>query len=162
MGKIAPDKPEDRAIRYRARENPCISGLDPVRDRSLTVEPFIQSCGARQFDEFARNDEDQFSAFDEMANALFDEEQKKIGARIEKFRFETCAGVRLDDSKAHIGGVSDDGFKAFAFGQVEEIHDPRSRRCDPRIQFNGQTARQMLREGPLPRRWFQYPSAIRA
>jgi hypothetical protein len=92
-----------------------------VRDAALLKKPGVQLLGGGQLDELARHDEDQFAARLQVADALFDEEQEEVAARIEQIRFQPIFRVDRNILKTHVGRVADDGVELLAERVIEEI-----------------------------------------
>ena len=79
---------EDGAVRRVLAENAGVAGLVEMRDAALFIEPGVQLPGGSQLDELARHDEDQFAARLQVADALLDEKQEQVAARVEEVGFQ--------------------------------------------------------------------------
>ena len=134
--EVALFETEDGAIWRVAAEDANIAGFVKVRDAALLVKPGVELLRGGQLDEFARHDEDQLAAGLEVADALFDEEQKKIAAPVEQRRFELLAGTQRDILKADVGWVADDAVELLAEREIEEIEHPGAVWRDAWVNFD--------------------------
>ena len=127
---------EDGAVGRRAREDTDVAGFVEVRDAALLVEPGIELLGRSQFDEFARYDENQFAAWLQMADRLFDEEQEEVATGVEQFRFETFFRVDRNILKTYVGWIADDGVELLVQWVGKKIADLCAFWCNQRIDFD--------------------------
>jgi hypothetical protein len=84
MAGIAFFEAPDGAVGRGAGEDLCVAEVLEIGDRALVVEPGVEPPGAGGLEEVARRDEDQFAARLQVAHALLDEVQVKVGVAVEQ------------------------------------------------------------------------------
>lgn len=147
-------------------KDPDIAGFVKMRDASLFDQPGVEFLGGGQLDELARHDEDQFTAWFQVADALFDEEQEEIAAAVEQCRFQAFFRVDRDILQTDIGRVADDGVELLAEWKVEKIAYLGTFRRNPRVNFDAGAIRlpgfQYIEESAVARRRLKNPAGVPA
>jgi len=101
-----------------------------------------------------------------VVNALFDEKQEEITARIEQLRFQLFFRVDRNILKTHVGRIADDGVELLADRVIEEITYFNAGRGNLGVDFNADAIRlpflQQLEKSAVTSRWLKRPPLVAA
>ena len=100
-----------------------------------------------------------------MADALFDEEQEKVAARVEQIRFQPFFRVDRDILKTDVGRVTDDAVELLAEREIEKVANQGAFWSDAGVDFDadavGLAGLQLVEEGAVTGRRLQRPALVR-